>query len=969
MKKVSVLLLLALFFILFSCSKESLIEYHTDVNGYNYETYSNDPVGVRVYALENGLKVYLTQNYDEPRVASSIAVKAGSAYDPENSTGLAHYLEHLLFNGNDKIGALDWGKEKQLLNEISDLYEDHRATYDEGQKKEILKKIDNLSYEASKISIVSEYNNLFKLMGGTLKNGITNFDQTMYYNLVSKGSLERFLTLEAERFGNFVPRSFQNELEIVYEEFNTIQGQTWKKKFYALNRELFKKHPYKNQGIGSSEHLKNPSIKAIQKYFDTYYVPNNMAVMLTGDLEFEKTIQLVDKTFGRLKKKEGFKSPALPKEDPITEIIETELIDASEESVYLGFRYDGAKSEEEKFVTIVDMLLANGKAGLFDIELKAKQQVKDAKSNVEKMVDYGVHYMDGYPLKGQTLKEVESLMLAQIEKIKKGDFEDWLLKAVINDLRIRDAKEFESKWIASGPIYKSFVEGKSWGERMSYVDDLEKITKQQIVEFTNNFYRDNYAVLYKRIGEANSINVQKPEITPLAETNEKESDFAKHLNMIQSEKVAPKFLDFEKEIIYHQLNNKIKMAQIKNENSLRFELDFIFEIGSDHNKILPVAMEFIKYLGTTKFSVDNLNQEYYKNGISSWSYINNDRTVFHIEGLNKNMKEGVKLLNHFLDNLTSDETTFNQFIEGYVKKRKDNKLNRRSIRRGLINYALYGEKSRFSNVLSDEELNQLTSEDLISQIKELKAYKQEVLFVGDDVNKALTILKDEYKTIDSSKEAKKIATYEKKKSDSKVYFVDYDMVQVELTLISRGPMINKGNLPFSNLLNFYLGNVNQEEIRVKRSLAYSTFSVYRDASRLNDYDYFEMYLGTQANKSNEAVSLMADIVNKLPRSNNKFKITKEDLLNRFETSRTVKGDVYWYSKSLEKIGVDYDIFADKYQKIKTLTLDDIEKFYYQSIKNNKYDILVIGSKKSVDFKHLAKYGKVVELNKKQLFGY
>ncbi|MFK7749776.1 MAG: M16 family metallopeptidase, partial [Kordia sp.] len=328
MKKINQLLLIGCLFAIFSCKKTNTAVETTqqkDANGFSYAAVSNDPTGLRLYTLENGLKVYLSKNTDEPKIQTYIAVRAGSNYDPKESTGLAHYLEHMLFKGTDEIGTLNWEKEKVELDKISALYEAHRAENDPEKKKKLFREIDSVSLVASNYSIANEYDKMTSSLGTTGSNAHTWFEETIYKGKIPSNELDKWLTLENERFSKLVLRLFHTELEAVYEEFNISQDSDYRKGFFAMMEGLFPNHPYGQQRtIGISEHLKNPSLVDINNYFDKYYVPNNMAIVLVGDIDFEETIQKINNTFGKMEKKE-VTHPTLPKEKPITAPIETEV--------------------------------------------------------------------------------------------------------------------------------------------------------------------------------------------------------------------------------------------------------------------------------------------------------------------------------------------------------------------------------------------------------------------------------------------------------------------------------------------------------------------------------------------------------------------------------------------------------------------------------------------------------------------
>ena len=522
MKHLKLILALAVITFVASCKKSNSdttvakTETQKDANGFSYQSVVNDPTGLRLYTLDNGLKVYLSKNTDEPKIQTYIAVRAGSNYDPKESTGLAHYLEHMVFKGTDEIGTINWETEKKYLDTISNLYEKHRAEKNPDSKLAIYKEIDRVSLAASNYSVANEYDKMSSSLGATGTNAYTWFEQTVYTNKIPANELDKFLALESERFGQVVLRLFHTELEAVFEEFNRGQDSDGRKRYAAMLEGLFPNHPYGQQTtIGTAEHLKNPSMIDIHNYFDKYYVPNNMAVVLVGDLDFEETIQKVNNTFGKFERKE-VEHPVLPKEEPLTTVVENEVFGPTAESISIAYRTGGVNTEEEKFVTLADMILANGNAGLMDLNLNQKQLVQYAGSSTTFLNDYGYHSLSGSPKEGQSLEELKVLMLDQINKLKKGEFEDWMIDAVVNDLKKSQLKQFESSTAVADAYVDAFIHNEKWEDKVRFLDDLKKITKQQLVDFANSFYKDNYVVTYKRKGNDDKIvKVQNPGITPV----------------------------------------------------------------------------------------------------------------------------------------------------------------------------------------------------------------------------------------------------------------------------------------------------------------------------------------------------------------------------------------------------------------------------------------------------------------------
>ena len=187
----------------------------SSVPSLNFEYALNDPFKARIYTLKNGMKVYMSVYKNAPRIQTYIAVKAGSKNDPSSATGLAHYLEHMVFKGTDKFGTKDFAKESVEITKIENLYETYRQTKDEGQRKKIYHQIDSVSGVAAKYAIANEYDKMLAGIGAQGTNAFTSFDQTVYVNDIPSNQLENFLKIEAERYRKPVLRLFHTELEAV----------------------------------------------------------------------------------------------------------------------------------------------------------------------------------------------------------------------------------------------------------------------------------------------------------------------------------------------------------------------------------------------------------------------------------------------------------------------------------------------------------------------------------------------------------------------------------------------------------------------------------------------------------------------------------------------------------------------------------------------------------------------------------
>lgn len=947
----------------------------TDANGFNYETVDNDPTGLRLYTLDNGLKVYLSQNTDEPKIQTYIAVRAGSNYDPKTSTGLAHYLEHMVFKGTHEIGTIDWETEKGYLKQISDLYEQHRAETDPDKKLALYKKIDEVSLKASNYSVANEYDKMTTSLGATGTNAHTWFEETVYKNKIPTNELDKWLDLEGERFSELVLRLFHTELEAVFEEFNRGQDNDFRKSYAAMLEGLFPNHPYGQQStIGIAEHLKNPSMVDIHNYFNTYYVPNNMAMVLVGDLDFDATIKKVNASFGKLEKK-AVVHPTLPKEEPITSPIIKEVFGPTSESVSIAYRSAGVNTEEEKLMTLADMILANGNAGLIDLNLNQKQAVQSASCSPTFLNDYGYHSFDGTPKDGQTLDEVKDLLLAQIDKLKKGEFEDWMIEAVVNDLKLSQTQQYENNTALASMYFNAFIHHEDWANKVKFLEDLKKITKQELVDFANNFYKENYVLTYKRQGVDNSIvKVQNPGITPVNLNRDKSSKYLLAFNAIASQPLQPKFVDYKTAIKTTKTTNGIEVSYIENEQNDLFDMNIIFDMGSDNDQSLGLAVGYMEYLGTDKYSAEDIKKEFYKLGIKYYVSSGAETTFVGLNGLKENLPKGLELLEHLWANAVPDQEAYNKYVDQTLKGRQDGKTQKGNILYGgLMNYGKYGENSRLRNIMQENELKSVNPQDLVNQVKDLKNFKQRIFYYGKDVDAAITALNNSHVIPTELKNYPEAMVYNEKETGGNVYYVDYDMVQSEMLFLAKGEPFKAENLAASTLFNTYFGgglsSIVFQEIRESKSLAYSAWSSYANATKKGDANYVMAYIGTQANKMPQAVDAMMELMTNMPEAEEQFNSAKEATLKKLAAERITKSGIFWNYERLKKLGIDNDNREDMYNSIKNMSMEDLRGFFNSNIKGENYNVMVIGNKKDIDFKALEKLGKVQEMDIDYLFNY
>ncbi len=949
-------------------------ESFVDKNGYSYSTVKNDAFNTRIYTLKNGLTVYLSDYKATPRVQTYIAVKAGSKNDPATHTGLAHYLEHIMFKGTSKIGTRDWGSEEVVLKEIERLYNVYGATRDTAERSAIYHQIDSVSGVAATYAIANEYDKLLSNIGAQGTNAYTWVEQTVYVNEIPSNSIQKWIEIESERFSEVVPRLFHTELEAVYEEKNRGLDSDGRKAWATMMGALFQKHQYGTQTtIGTIEHLKSPSITEIKKYFDTYYCPNNVAICMSGDIDVEQTIQWINQYFGTWKKADIPKYiPA--KEVKIKSVIEKTVYGPEAEEVSIGFRFPGVSDKESLMMEFLSMVLSNSQAGLIDLNLNQAQKIQGGYSYPLRMKDYSVHILSGRPKEGQSLEEVRDLLLDQLDKVRKGEIDDWLLEAIINDYKLSKTIESERNKSRADHFVSSFILGMPWEDYIGETKKLEKITKKDLQKFVKRCYKDNYIVVYKRTGKDKVLKVQKPKITPVLVNRDEHSVFYNELFKSKTPSLSPVFIDYDKDIIKGNAGNTPILYKQNVENDL-FQLYYVFDIGSRHDKKLALAISYLKYLGTDQYTAEELQKEFYKLGCSYSVSASEDQIYVSLNGLNENLEKALPLFESIFKNVKKDQEAYDNLVSKIIKGRTDSKLSKKVIlTKAMLAYAKYGKNSPFIDRLSEGELKNISPSDLVQMVKDLFSFKHKALYYGPLSLPSLSTLLKEQHGSHRFVSVPKLNQYEEQLiNTNSVLFVEYDMVQAEVMLISQSVKYDNKVLPEAIVFNEYfggnMGSIVFQELRESKALAYSVKSYYKTANRPYKHNYIISYIGTQSDKIHEAIEGMQILLDSMPLSQATFDNALQSLKASYETSRVIKSGVLFNYLKAQKMNQKIDIRKDIYNYLQKTSLQEVQSFYQTMYKNKPYTMLVIGSKDKIDLKELERYGKVTELSLEQVFGY
>lgn len=975
LSRLTIALCLSLVFTFAAVAQDKYTWKTGEQNGYEYQYVENDPTGARYYTLDNGLTVILAENHKEPSIQTYVAVKAGAKTDPATHTGLAHYLEHMLFKGTDKFGSLDYEKEAPLLEKIEALYEDYNHTTDEAKRKEIYAEIDKVSNEAAKFAIANEYDKLMSAMGASGTNAFTSFEETVYTETIPASAVDKYLAVQAERFRNPVFRIFHTELEAVYEEKNRSLDSDGRKVFETMFAELFKNHNYGLQTtIGTIEHLKNPSLVEIRKYFDTYYVPNNMGVIMVGDFDINTMIEKVDKSFSYMKKSD-LKPYTFSPEKEIETPIEAKVVGPESETVMIGYRFPGSGSRDSQMLELMSSILANGSAGLIDLNLVKQQKLLSAYAFPLVMKDYGVLLISGSPTDGQNLSDVKDLLLKEIENIKAGNFSEEIITSISNNIKKTNINTFDSADQSASTLMDHFTSESDWGNTLAFSDHITSISKQDVMDFAKKYLKDNYVVVYKEQGkEANAKKVDKPDITAVEVNREAESDFLKYVNEIPETSVAPVWVDYKKDIDQSKIG-KLPLLSVANENNDLFNLYYHFNTGSYADKLLPLAANYINFVGTQDKTADEITQAFYALATSFSISTQGEESYISIGGLQENFDASVKLFHDVIKNAQADDAALESYVARLKRSRENNKKNKGAIQQGLMSYAQYGADNPFNYGLTNEELDNLTAEDLLKSLRKLMSYEHKILYYGPKTNKeigkqlsSLIKTKEKFKSVPKAKEFK-----QRNIEENEVYFADYDMVQVEVNFYRNSGNYDVKDVPSIRLFNEYfgggMGSIVFQTIRESKALAYSTYAGLSTASRLNRQNTFMAYVGAQNDKFEQAVEAMHELLEEFPASNRSFGNAKEAMQKKLQTDRINDSSILFSYLNAERLGLDYDIRKTTYESLANLELSDLNNLHANLIQKKPYAYCIITDEENISDEKLKSLGELKKLSLEEIFGY
>ena len=943
-----------------------------------YESVDGDLTKTRIYTLDNGLKVYLSVNKEKPRIQTFVAVRTGSKNDPAETTGLAHYLEHLMFKGTKAFGTNNPETEAPLLDEIEQRYEAYRKLTDPAERRQAYHEIDSVSQLAAQYFIPNEYDKLMAAIGAEGTNAFTSNDVTCYVEDIPSNEIDNWAKIQADRFQHMVIRGFHTELEAVYEEYNIYLSDDGDKIWNALGRKLTPTHPYGMQTtIGTQEHLKNPSITNIKNYFNHWYVPDNVAICMAGDLDFDKTIATIEKYFGQWQRGGDVRQPVFPEQKPLKASVDTTVVGQQAEQVWMGWLAQRASNLQCDTLSVVENILSNGKAGLFDLHLNQDMKLQGAQAGLQSGQDYGMFLLIGMPKPGQSLEEVRSLMLGEVENLKKGNFSDDLLPSVVNNMKLAYQQALDNNRWRTGEQMNAFVNGEPWQQHVGKMDRIAKMTKQQVVDFANRFFADGYATVFKRQGiDTLQKKIDKPQITPIPTNRDQVSRFVKDVQDSQVEPIQPVFVDFKRDLTVSQTKKKLPLLYKQNTDNDLFRLVFRYDFGHEDDNRYDVAASYLDYVGTDKLSATDIKQQFYKLACSYSINVNADNLNISLSGLSENMPAALQLLENVLHNAKADRESYEQFVDLELKTRQDRKAEQRDCFDYLYYYAVYGPHNLRRDDMTEQQLRQADPQQLLSLLKSLDGMEHTVLYYGPlserDLSASVSKLHKTPKKLNAVPQGTPFT--EQQTAQNEIWMAPYDAKNIYLRMFhNEGRPFNVDEAAVQTVFNeYYGGGMNGivfQELREARGLAYNAYAVYRTPDKQGKPEYYLTHIISQNDKMMDCIRQFHSILDEMPQSEAAFKVAKDAVAKKLASQRTTKFGVINAYLAAKRLGLDYDLDQKVYEQLPGVTLQSITDFERRQMARKPYRYILLGDEKELDMQSLEQIAPVKRLTLEEVFGY
>ena len=946
----------------------------------SYQSQAEDlnALKVKEYRLENGLTVWLNEDHSQPKVFGAVVVKAGAKDCPD--TGIAHYFEHMMFKGTDRIGTLDYESEKVLLDSIAMKYDELAMTEDTAARARLQKEINELSIRSSEYVIPNEFNRLINRFGGSGLNAATSYDATIYFNTFSPQYMVQWAEINSERLINPVFRLFQSELETVYEEKNMYGDFIGGQVMDTLMARYFGPHPYAYPIIGSTKNLKNPRLTEMHKFFEDYYVASNMALILSGDFDAQQVMPILEKAFSRIR------SGNAPKQEKVMfppfngrETMKVKFPIPFIKAMGLGFRGVSANHEDQVALNIAVNLLNNANGTGYLDKLMVEHKLMGALAINESMNEAGILAVAIMPkLLIQSYSSAEKMVWDEINRVKNGDFSDEMFNSLKLEQKRQYASSLENIDSRATIMMNLFSQGKSWNDYLNEVARIESITKEDVVRVAQKYFSNNYLCVTKSTGKYPKDNLPKPAFSPVVPRNaDASSSYAKQLEKIPEQQVAPRIIDFEKDVKTSKLTPLVTLYTTPNPLNDIFTLNISYGIGALEQPELMQLTNYLQLLGTESLSFEQFRSRLQSIGSTLAFDVTPDAFVMKVTGFDNHIDETMELVGDFIRHAKADDKKLRQIVDDAKVSEKAFFKSGDNVASALLEQVKYGDQSRYLRKLSLSQIKKLKGKDMLAIYDKVRSVQCDLHYCGTlPVEKVIGTIR-QHLPLERTTIASNSPYYRELKQYDRptVFFIDMpDMAQsIVYGYVKGDPVDDKASRHASRLFSVYFGgdmsSLMFQEIREFRSFAYRTSGRYQlpNHAHKGTAGSFTAMLSTQSDKTLDALGVLDSLIREMPLKPERVEAVKQTLVNRINNDYPPFRNLSEKVASARMEGFDRDPAEEFLRDIATMDMQDISRFYREQISGRPVVYVIAGNRKHIDMKKLAEYGTIIKVKKKDIY--
>jgi predicted Zn-dependent peptidase len=450
------------------------------------------PLPVTEHALKNGLRVLIVERHESPTFSAHVRFPVGSANDPPGFTGLAHFVEHMMFKGTRLFGSTNPEAEEPLLNRLDSLQQAMSAapldTASTAEPLRLQEEYEQVTSEARRLVLPNELWETYRRNGGTNINAVTVRDSTQYYVGLPKNRFELWALLESDRLRSPVFREFSNEREVIREEYRQmVEANASAYLLVSTYHVAFGATPYRHPIWGWPADLQRITRQVAQDFAATYYVPNNAYVVLVGDLNPREVLPVLDRYFGDLPTRTV--PPTAVWRVPEQTALQRVNVDFPAEPQLAMLFQAPPYGPETETLSLIASLLVNGRTSRLHKALVEEQRIATGiTSDTSWFLKHaGLFTIIGLPRSPHSVEELEAGIWREIERLASTGISPAELERVQNQAELAVARETRSNAGLAAQLARAWDLNGDWRSLFTRQNRIRAITPEAIRQVVQRY--------------------------------------------------------------------------------------------------------------------------------------------------------------------------------------------------------------------------------------------------------------------------------------------------------------------------------------------------------------------------------------------------------------------------------------------------------------------------------------------------